>query len=71
FMIRDHGTGFNVQHAMNGKGIGLRNMRERLEFLGGELDISSEPGQGTEILVNLPLKQGLDIYGKNSSAVSG
>lgn len=71
FIIRDHGTGFNVQHAMNGKGIGLRNMRERLEFLGGELDISSEPGQGTEILVNLPLKQGLDIYGKNSSAVSG
>ncbi len=64
FIIRDHGVGFHVQQAMNGKGIGLRNMRERLEFLGGELDISSEPGEGTEILVNLPL-QGIENYGKD------
>ncbi|QUJ69076.1 cache domain-containing protein [Photobacterium sp. GJ3] len=55
FIIRDHGIGFDVQQAMNGKGIGLRNMRERLEFLGGELDISSQPGEGTEVMVNLPL----------------
>lgn len=46
--ISDNGKGFDVTLA-NGKGIGLRSMRERMEALGGELRIDSETGQGTRI----------------------
>ena len=36
-------------------GLGLLGMRERAERLGGELQLHSEPGQGTEVAVTVPL----------------
>ncbi|WP_321925912.1 cache domain-containing protein [Paraburkholderia guartelaensis] len=44
--IADNGRGFDVAHALADPraGLGLRNMRERLEALGGRLDITSQPG---------------------------
>jgi two-component system NarL family sensor kinase len=54
-IIRDDGVGFDVNVKLRRSGIGLRNMRERVEFIGGELDIESEPGLGTEITVLLEL----------------
>ncbi|MEX3917780.1 cache domain-containing protein [Paraburkholderia sp. BR10872] len=44
--IADNGRGFDVAHALADPraGLGLRNMRERLESLGGRLDITSQPG---------------------------
>lgn len=44
--IADNGRGFDVAHALADPraGLGLRNMRERLESLGGRLDIASQPG---------------------------
>ncbi|MEX3989396.1 cache domain-containing protein [Paraburkholderia sp. EG286A] len=44
--IADNGRGFDVAHALVDPraGLGLRNMRERLESLGGRLDITSQPG---------------------------
>lgn len=61
-MVRDDGVGFNVKGALNKRGIGLRNMRERVEFIGGEFELMSESGFGTEITVLLKL-DGL-VYGK-------
>ncbi len=61
-MIRDDGVGFSVKDAMKKRGIGLRNMRERVEFIGGEFELISENGFGTEITVLLKL-DGL-VYGK-------
>lgn len=44
--IADNGRGFDVAHALADPraGMGLRNMRERLEPLGGTLTVSSKPG---------------------------
>ncbi|MCP3715602.1 cache domain-containing protein [Paraburkholderia sp. CNPSo 3281] len=44
--VADNGRGFDVAHALADPraGLGLRNMRERLEALGGRLDITSQPG---------------------------
>lgn len=50
--ISDNGHGFQVG-ASNGKGLGLRNMRERVESLGGNFTIESEPTQGTRIAAHL------------------
>ncbi|MFM2580330.1 cache domain-containing protein [Vibrio fortis] len=60
-IIRDDGIGFDVSTTLRKSGIGLRNMRERVEFIGGEFELESEPGFGTEITVLLKL-DGL-VYG--------
>ena len=60
-LIRDDGIGFLVNQSVHRQGIGLRNMRERVEFIGGEFELMSEPGLGTEITVLLDL-DGL-VYG--------
>lgn len=60
-MIRDNGVGFNSRDNQFKKGIGLRNMRERVEFIGGDFEFYSEPNCGTEITVLLNL-DGLLIW---------
>lgn len=55
--IRDDGKGFSV-HESGGKQrrLGIAYMRERIELLGGNLKIKSEPGRGTFVSVEVPLK---------------
>ena len=60
-IIRDNGIGFEATDASVKKGIGLRNMRERVEFIGGEFELSSESQLGTEITVLLNL-DGLMVW---------
>jgi PAS domain S-box-containing protein len=56
-VVRDNGCGFDPHqiHPVDRDGhFGLRQMRERVLDLNGMLDIHSAPGQGTELLINLP-----------------
>jgi NarL family two-component system sensor histidine kinase LiaS len=53
--VTDDGRGF-VQPLPEGAGMGLRSMRERVEALGGELMVDSEPGQGTRVTARCRLK---------------
>ena len=58
--IEDDGEGFDLQQAMrkpssSSGGMGLRNMRERIELLQGSFFIHSEEGKGTFIEVKAPL----------------
>jgi NarL family two-component system sensor histidine kinase LiaS len=55
--ITDDGIGFEVESA-DGKGIGLRSMRERVEALGGSLQVESSPGQGSRLIAELPAGKG-------------
>ncbi|PTO54288.1 histidine kinase [Vibrio splendidus] len=55
-LIQDNGVGFNTYKAMEKRGIGMRNMRERVEFIGGDFELMSEIGLGTEITVLLTLE---------------
>jgi len=50
--LRDDGDGFKAKDRHDG--VGLRGMRERVEQMGGELEISSSHGKGTKITVVLP-----------------
>lgn len=52
--VRDDGVGFNPS-VIKVSGLGLVGMRERVAMLGGTLSIHSQPGDGTEIIVTLPL----------------
>ncbi len=53
--IRDQGVGFNLETAMNGRGLGLVSMRERVSLLQGTILIDSWPQRGTLIQVRIPL----------------
>jgi PAS domain S-box-containing protein len=50
--VSDDGRGFDPGSAR--AGIGLSAMRERVEELGGEIEVSSKPGNGTEVTVRVP-----------------
>src|SRR6476659_3049892 len=50
--LRDDGDGFKAKDRHDG--LGLRGMRERVEQMGGELEITSSGGKGTKITVLLP-----------------
>ena len=54
--VNDLGVGFDPQDAINRRGLGLISMRERLQLVGGELSIQSEPGHGTTINACVPLR---------------
>jgi signal transduction histidine kinase len=45
--IRDDGSGFDVTTPTDG--FGLLGIRERIELAGGELEVTSRPGEGTEL----------------------
>jgi signal transduction histidine kinase len=49
--VRDDGPGFEPGDSEGG----LRNMRDRLEAIGGRLSIVSSPGHGTRVLGRVPL----------------
>lgn len=66
--IADNGKGFNVREMMSGRGIGLRNMRERTEFLAGEFIIDSAPRQGTRIRVVLPMNSWQPLMDNTATA---
>jgi len=58
--IRDNGIGFDVPSVLakkGEKGLGLIGIRERLNPFNGALEINSNPGQGTELHVFIPLEK--------------
>ena len=59
--IEDDGIGFDVEGLINhpsdnGRGLGIMGMRERASLLGGDLHIQSQPGEGTKLFIQIPLK---------------
>jgi signal transduction histidine kinase/ligand-binding sensor domain-containing protein len=57
--VADNGRGFEQDEAFSEVGghFGLLGMRERAERLGGELHLHSQPGQGTEVAVTVPISR--------------
>ena len=51
--IVDNGVGFNVDDVRT-SGLGLVSMNERLQPIGGRVDIRSRPGAGTQVEVMVP-----------------
>jgi len=59
--VTDHGRGFNPEEKLTSLStFGLAGMKERVNLLGGQLEIQSAPGVGTQIQVMLPLSQPLE-----------
>ena len=56
-VIQDDGCGFDPEQMLFSAGMGLHNIRERVEALGGQLDIQSSPGQGSCITVEVGMNR--------------
>ena len=56
--IADDGRGIDPAARDKPKAFGLRGLQERARTVGGWLDISSRPGQGTSVILSVPLTSG-------------
>jgi signal transduction histidine kinase len=60
-MVSDEGAGFRLEESKNEKsaspGFGLFSVRERLELLGGRMQINSAPGRGTKVTLFAPAEE--------------
>jgi signal transduction histidine kinase len=56
FRVADRGPGFDPAHTKPGSG--LQNMQDRLEALGGSLEIDARPSEGTVVLGRIPIRSG-------------
>jgi signal transduction histidine kinase len=63
-MVEDDGIGFELaarETLMSAGHLGLTGMIERAQLFGGELNIASEPGEGTTVSLRLPWASGTDV----------
>lgn len=65
--IEDDGKGFDPVNLDSSearkRGFGLLGMKERVNLLGGKMDIESHPGSGTHIVLEIPLPQEGEQHG--------
>jgi two-component system CheB/CheR fusion protein len=58
--VSDDGSGFDYERAIavapGASGLGLMSVRERVEFIGGEMHVDSSPGAGTTVTIVAPLQ---------------
>jgi signal transduction histidine kinase len=51
--VQDNGKGFDISGVDVNKSSGLRNIRSRVDSLGGQFSVDSQPGQGSEMTVEI------------------
>ncbi len=56
--VNDLGVGFDTEATVQGQGLGLISMRERLRLVNGDLTIESQPKCGTTIYARVPFFKG-------------
>jgi signal transduction histidine kinase len=58
-LVADNGVGFDPSRldAKEGRTFGLSIMRERAEEVGGTLQVESAPGDGTRVMISVPLRK--------------
>jgi PAS domain S-box-containing protein len=61
--VHDSGTGFDLEAAIRGRGLGLTSMKERLKLVHGRLSVESRLAQGTTICATVPFSSGARAAG--------
>ncbi|MFH2108538.1 MAG: PAS domain S-box protein [Chrysiogenia bacterium] len=69
--VNDDGVGFDASRIFSPKeksgGFGFFSMRERLNYLGGGLEVKSKPGKGSQIILTVPLHERGAVARKENS----
>lgn len=53
--IEDNGKGFEIAQTNTAKGVGMKNILSRVDYLKGSVDFSSTSGKGTLVAIYIPL----------------
>ncbi|MEZ4497186.1 MAG: sensor histidine kinase [Thermomicrobiales bacterium] len=61
--IRDNGSGFDPETAVNATSLGLLSMRERAASIGATFTIASAPGDGTLVMIERPYGPTMTLEG--------
>ena len=70
--VEDDGVGFDPVHLSSGSQMGLANIRTRVDYLNGTLEIQSAPGEGTTVWIEVVVSadasflSGTTPYGKRT-----
>lgn len=60
--VKDNGRGISAEELASTRSLGLVGMRERAALIGGEITLQGAPGQGTTVLLSVPVpKRPLDL----------
>ncbi|MCL4295629.1 MAG: GAF domain-containing sensor histidine kinase [Anaerolineae bacterium] len=70
-VIKDDGQGFEVDQVMNNYeqrgSLGMINLKERTQLIGGELSVRSAPGHGTRITIQVPKEDSERLKKRNTT----
>ena len=66
FQVRDSGVGFSPRSVQRGSG--LINMRDRIEAVGGELEVTSRRGRGTLVRGSVPIEPQVEVIAAGMDA---
>lgn len=69
--VRDNGKGFDSEGAIKKKSFGLLGMHERAAVLGGSIDITGSPQQGTVVRVRMPMKRNEGFHDSSVAGATG
>jgi signal transduction histidine kinase len=58
-IVQDDGVGFDMEQMQNSHHFGLITMQERARNLHGDIAIVTQPGEGTRIMVTVPIDKGM------------
>jgi signal transduction histidine kinase len=53
--VEDDGKGIELSELSFAAGMGYKNLKSRVDFLKGNIDVKSEPGKGTSVFIQLPV----------------
>jgi signal transduction histidine kinase len=56
-VFADNGKGFNAEKILQSdtSSLGLKSIQSRVNFLSGEVEIESHPGEGVKYIIQLPI----------------
>jgi PAS domain S-box-containing protein len=57
--VADNGRGFDTKNLLDSRGLGVAGMRERASLIGGTLEIHSQPGKGTRVVLHVPISRAI------------
>jgi len=55
--FKDDGVGFDEASLPHGKNLGLSGIRSRIEYMGGRIELISQPGKGTSYSIAIPVRK--------------
>ena len=69
--VVDDGAGFDPTRAQDASGVGLANMRDRLDAVGGTVQLMSATGAGTTVVADVPRNDGVASPPQTASLAPG